>query len=283
MTEKQRLVIYHGNCVDGFCAAWVLCREFGGEADYFAAHHGQEPPPVAGKHVYLVDFSYPRETLLRIASEANSVLVLDHHLTAQKDLSGLEAPNLEIIFDMERSGAGLARDRFEPELESWLVDYVQDRDLWRFALPDSEAVNAYIGTLKQTFEAYQRAHEELTATDAARLGRGAYAYKAHYVEQMRKQARRVRFAGHDDIPIVNAPYVGTSELVGALSETALFAVGWFQRSDGKIAFSLRSRGEFDVSALAERFGGGGHKNAAGFQLGSLEQLLAMLSEQATAT
>jgi nanoRNase/pAp phosphatase (c-di-AMP/oligoRNAs hydrolase) len=33
-----------------------------------------------------------------------------------------------------------------------------------------------------------------------------------------------------------------------------------------IQFSLRSRGELDVSAIAKKLGGGGHKNAAGFQL-----------------
>lgn len=58
----------------------------------------------------------------------------------------------------------------------------------------------------------------------------------------------------------------SSELVGKLAEGPVpFAVGWFQRGDGKYAYSLRSRGEYDVSKLAVRYGGGGHRNAAGFQ------------------
>lgn len=273
--QKEILVIYHGSCVDGFCAAWMAWRTLSDQAEYIAAHYGQEPPSVEGKRVYIVDFSYPRETLIRMARDARWIVLLDHHLTAQKDLEGLDVPDLEITFDMSRSGAGLTRDHFHRELKSWLVDYVQDRDLWRFELSDSKLVNAYIGTLKQTFEEYERVHSTLTAADAARLGAGADAYKDHYVEQMCKQARRVRFAGYDDIPVVNAPYVGTSELVGALAETALFAVGWFQRSDGKVAFSLRSRGEFDVSALAQRFGGGGHAKAAGFQANCLRGVMSI--------
>jgi uncharacterized protein len=274
--SKNTVVIYHGDCLDGFCAAWMAWRKFGDEAEYVPAGYGQEPPDVEGKHVYIVDFSYPRETLVRMAALASNVVVLDHHLTAQKDLEGLDVADLEIIFDMSRSGAGIARDYFHPGLESWLVDYTQDRDLWRFALPESKLVNAYIGTMKQTFKDYDCVHKKVSQGDAAWLGEGAHGYKEMYVEKMVRQARRVRFAGHEDIPMVNAPYVGISELVGALAETALFAVGWFQRSDGKIAFSLRSRGEFDVAELSTRFGGGGHAKAAGFTVdgGELDLLLA---------
>lgn len=261
---KEILVIYHGDCLDGFCAAWMAWRKFKDDAEYVPAYYGQEPPDVDGKRVYIVDFSYPRETLVRMAALANGVVVLDHHLTAQKDLEELVAPELWVYFDMNRSGAGMARDFFHPGLASWLVDYTQDRDLWRFALPQSKLINAYIGTLKQTFEEYEEVHRVLEAQDAARLGAGANAYKEMYVEKMVKHAPRWHFAGHDDIPLVNAPYIGISEMVGALAETALFAVGWFQRSDGKVAFSLRSRGEFDVSEIATRFGGGGHAKAAGF-------------------
>ncbi|HEY6554426.1 MAG TPA: phosphohydrolase, partial [Vicinamibacteria bacterium] len=47
---------------------------------------------------------------------------------------------------------------------------------------------------------------------------------------------------------------------------APFVVGWWRRADGLFQYSLRSRGEFDVSAVAMGYGGGGHRNAAGFQL-----------------
>ena len=41
-------------------------------------------------------------------------------------------------------------------------------------------------------------------------------------------------------------------------------VEWW-RGHGVFNYSLRSKGDFDVSELAKRHGGGGHKNAAGFQ------------------
>lgn len=38
-----------------------------------------------------------------------------------------------------------------------------------------------------------------------------------------------------------------------------------ERPDGKAKVSLRSRGEVDVEKVARQYGGGGHKNAAGFE------------------
>lgn len=266
MSDARVLVIYHGDCLDGFCAAWLAWRKFGAHARYQAAWYGHEPPDVRGMRVFILDFSFARRQLMQMAERAHGLVLLDHHLTAQEDLEGLAAPGLDIIFDMARSGAGLARDYFHPGLKSWIVDYTQDRDLWRFALPQSKLVNAFIATMKPSFEEYDLVHRTITVERAAELGRGAAAYNDMYVEKLSMHARRVRFAGYDDIPLVNAPYVGISDLVGALAATALFAVGWFQRGDGQISFSLRSRGEFDVSDLARLFGGGGHSKAAGFTL-----------------
>ena len=45
------------------------------------------------------------------------------------------------------------------------------------------------------------------------------------------------------------------------------SIGWFyDAKDNKYIHSIRSRGEVDVRVIAESFGGGGHKNSAGFTL-----------------
>ena len=45
----------------------------------------------------------------------------------------------------------------------------------------------------------------------------------------------------------------------------------FRERDGRVKVSLRSKGEADVQAIAAKFGGGGHRNAAGCSVeGSLE-------------
>lgn len=269
------LVIYHGNCIDGFTAAWACWKRYGAEAEYFPATYGAngadvELPDVTGRDVVMVDFCTGRDQLLRIHDAAKSFRVYDHHKTAEACCRGLSF----CTFDMNRSGAGLAWDFLCPLVDiwapdvnlqrNWLVNYVEDRDLWRFVLPTSKEVNAYVSAQTQTFATWDAMAFDETPESAALKGAGVLAYIDRYVHEMSKHARPSRFCGHDSIPVVNAPYINTSELVGHLAESALFAVGWFQRDDGLYQYSLRSRGEFDVSALAKSLGGGGHRNAAGF-------------------
>jgi nanoRNase/pAp phosphatase (c-di-AMP/oligoRNAs hydrolase) len=102
------LVIYHGNCPDGFTAAWVTARKLG-DVELLAAKYGDDPPleEATGRRVVIVDFSYPREKLEQLHA-TGSLLVLDHHKTAEADLQGLPY----CVFDMQRSGARLAWDYF---------------------------------------------------------------------------------------------------------------------------------------------------------------------------
>jgi hypothetical protein len=263
--ERPNLVLYHGDCIDGFTAAWAVNRILKDPAiSYLPVLHGRPPPAVRGRRVLLLDFAYPMDTLLRMAVNAEMLQVLDHHKTSQADLAGLPFA----YFDMDRSGAGLAWDLLsgDPSTRPWLVDYVEDRDLWRFALRCSKEVNAWIGAqCRDSFAAWDRLLEAGRET-AIGSGQAVLVTLDRYVAEMSLQARNVRFCGYT-VPVVNAPYINTSELVGHLAETATFAMGWFQDNTGMYRYSLRSRGDdsVDVSEIAKRFGGGGHRNAAGFQ------------------
>ena len=104
MTKSNTVVIYHANCPDGFGSAWSFWKKYGNDIEYYPANHGDPPPGFDGKDLFIVDFSYPREILLSLKERANSVAVIDHHLSAQKDLGDLEFCH----FDMNHSGAYLA-------------------------------------------------------------------------------------------------------------------------------------------------------------------------------
>ena len=45
------LVIYHGNCADGFTAAWVANRYFAGEVDLHAGVYQTPPPDVTDREM----------------------------------------------------------------------------------------------------------------------------------------------------------------------------------------------------------------------------------------
>lgn len=264
---SKPLVIYHGACRDGFGAAWCVWRRYP-NAEFFEGFYGQDPPDCASRDVIMIDFSYRPDVLRTIADQAKSLLVLDHHVTAETALKDFKAPNTEIHFDMNRSGAGMAWDHYYPGRERpWIIDYVEDRDLWRHALPNGPAVNAYISTLRYEFEAWYKA-SRMDLEEVARLGEVVEDKIRIYVIECAKNARRCDFEGYN-VPVVNAPQVDISELVGFLAAGEDLAVGWWQRGDGMFCYSLRSRGGADVSEIAKKYGGGGHKAAAGFQLQKL--------------
>ena len=97
-------VLYHAECADGFGAAWALWRRFS-QARYIPVKHGSPPPEgLKGERVVIVDFSYARDVLDSMARETERLLVLDHHITAEKALAGLPYA----YFDMKKSGAVLA-------------------------------------------------------------------------------------------------------------------------------------------------------------------------------
>lgn len=77
----------------------------------------------------------------------------------------------------------------------------------------------------------------------------------------------------------NCPAHLTSDVGHELAtQSGTFGLCWFQDSEGKVRCSLRSNGNYNVSAIAKVFGGGGHKNAAGF-VTSMESLQSWLRSE----
>lgn len=259
------LVIFHDKCPDGIAAAWAAWMLYGDLATYVPASYGDAPPPVADdatgepRDVLILDFSYPRDALVRLHAEAKSLLVLDHHKTARENCEGLAF----CVFDMERSGAGLAWDVLHPgESRPWAIDYTEDRDLWRHALPDSHAVNAYLRAQPRTIEGFDVASSQPVEL-ARSLGNAILAEQRVYIELTKARAKLAVLDGHV-VPVVECGRHCASEIVGELSEGHPFAASWQER-DGAVHYELRSRdGGLDVSEIARRFGGGGHQHAAGF-------------------
>jgi len=264
---SDRVVLYHGpGCADGFCSAYVCWTVYGAAAEYVEVQYSQPPPDVTGKDVLIVDFSYPRAVLLEMAAKAKSIHVLDHHVSAQRALDGLDF----CTFDMNESGATLTWKALRPGEEMpKLVAYVRDRDLWKWELPNSKEISAWVSVEARSFDVWERLATALE-TDSERQdvvfdGAAILRHIDAYVESTAKNARLYAIAGVA-VPVVNAPGMMVSELVDKLAESAAFAVGWHQLSDGRFKYSLRSRGAdgLDVSEIAERFGGAGHRAAAGF-------------------
>ena len=257
------LVIYHANCTDGFGAAYAAWKLLGDRAEYHAAKHGEPPPDVKGKNVVVLDFSYDNSTTKRLMKEAKGFLIIDHHKTAIVELHDVTCTR----FDMNHSGAMLAWNFFHPGKEApRMIKFIEDRDLWKWQIPYSKEFSAAFDMVPYDFEEFDKYLDD-SAVDSAQE-RGAYilAYSKTVISKIAKQAVSRKMGGKD-VLVVNSPH-WMSEIGAALSPKCDFAVIWFYDHETRqVKVSLRAHHEdSDVSEVAKRYGGGGHRKAAGFNL-----------------
>jgi len=265
MTSGKRFVLYHGNCWDGFGAAWAAWRALGDKATYIPVLYGLPPPDLPrGAVVSILDFSYPRGVLLHLRKMCSALDVLDHHKSAEAELEGLNF----CYFDMDRSGAVLAWEWWHGlEPVPLLLKYVQDRDLWRFWLWEGREVTAWLRSYPRDFETWNVLSRQVESAfgRVALEGRALLRLQDQLVEVMCRQVTLIELGGHR-VPVANATvfFSDVGERLCQLYPDAPFAAYYMDRADGVRQWGLRSRGDFDVSLVAKAYGGGGHLAAAGF-------------------
>lgn len=268
------LIIYHGGgCIDGFGAALAAFTYFNGQeiaAHYYAASHGPikdiDLDSLTERTVYTLDFAYKRDQMIRLCQAAKQVIVIDHHISAQKDLAGLdqECHNLTLHFDMERSGAVMAWDYFHTQPAPRLLRCIQDRDLWQFKESNSKEINAALMSREYDFNDWQQfLHNDALLDTLVAEGAAINRFREQMINHHIKRAVMGNIAGYD-VPVVNCPREIVSELVGRLADGHPFAAGYCDKGETR-GWSLRSTKQgLDVSGIAAKLGGGGHPRAAGF-------------------
>lgn len=258
--NKPVVCIYHDKCMDGLASAWTVKKFFGKEPVTFIPGVYSDPiPDIKDSIIYLVDFSYKREDMLKLM-ECNHVVLLDHHESAAKELEGL------FPIDQTRSGVILTWQYFfghEPAPVH--LQHIQDRDLWVWLMKDTKAFSAGAFTYPLSLEGM----DELFSTpveEVIGLGRGLRKKQEADLDRIMPLVRRMEINGYN-VPVVNANYQFASDMGARLALCEPFVVIYFDDVDHR-AFSLRSHKEKGVlvNVIAESFGGGGHKNSSGFKI-----------------
>lgn len=256
-------VIYHADCTDGFGSAYSAWKLLGNRAEYYACKHGSVPPDVNGKNVVILDFSFDNATTKRMIEDANELLVIDHHKSAVVELHDIS----NTIFDMNKSGATLAWEFFHPGKEApKFIMYITDRDLWRWELPYSKEFSAAFDMVPYDFEEFEKFEDDSVFDDAVKRGSYILAYSKTVVKKVCDKAASRKIGGKD-VLVVNSSH-WMSEIGARLAPDCDIAMIWYyDHNDKIIKVSLRAfHDKIDVSEVSKKYGGGGHKKAAGFTL-----------------
>ena len=268
---------------------------------FIPAQYGEDIPDVVGKDVLIVDFSFNQPEMQRLAGQARRVIVLDHHKTAEAELSGFTRmecvggpfekryadrmiEGVGVCFDMNKSGCRLAWEYCfgDEPMPEWFAA-VEDRDLWRFALPATKEICISIRSHPREFQIWDGFDAGEMATEGVAIRR----YVDMIVSNICDTAFVENIGGHD-VPVAACSYDFVSETANQLlhrNPDAPFAACIIRSYDG-VTYSLRSMNDrMDVSEIAKANGGGGHRNAAGFRAKSpspsaeIERLRTIIRDQ----
>jgi oligoribonuclease NrnB/cAMP/cGMP phosphodiesterase (DHH superfamily) len=282
--DPAPLILYHGRgCPDGFGAALAAWLFYGDTAQYLGLDHGDiasidDLPDVRGRAVYILDFSFANEIMAALDERAAKLVMLDHHKSAAEKLTGFACRCGVVHFDMSKSGARLAWEFFQPHTPMPpLLQYVEDRDIWKWEFAESAGFLSALDMEPQTFDRWREIASFTPAQMEQFMARGAAMDEKYrkLAADIAEGAQPLVFNGIAGL-MVNAPGMFHS-LVGDIlsAKTGTFALMWSAGAKG-VKVGLRAQRNFDCIALAESMGGGGHAQACGFKM-KVERLAELLS------
>jgi hypothetical protein len=210
--------------------------------------------------------------------DENSPLSDQPHWSAHIEAAGDRKIATYIAKDL--CGAQMAHRFYAHGEEPWWVSYAADRDLWKHALESSKEINAGLWALTA-------AHTP--ASFVSLLGDPALKARAYAVgsasrptidalaAEVARKASSSKLGGHSAL-VVACPRALRSEVGEKLAQRAAIGVTWEADAEGRVTVSLRSCAPdgVDVDKVAQAFGGGGHKHAAGFVVRDIRTTIQIL-------
>jgi len=315
MKTLKTLVVYHKNCVDGLGAAasYSMLEELGVNMIYKAIQHGEPAKEEFMKNLtedekkctdlVFLDFSLDKTQILEVCDWFENVMIIDHHKTSEADLQGLEnITNLDLIFDMSKSGAMLTWEHVRTELDEIgdiipfeFIQYIQDRDLWEWKLSQSKEFseglrmaidrqknkiykkNIYYSSEEVEINAFLTVCQYLELENIIEIGK-ILLEKTESMVNSKIKIDKLKSVWFGDIEVL---MLNATENISEIGNNICLkyqkpACMYFILETGEVVFSLRSINDLpDVSLIAKAYGGGGHRNACGFK-GDLNLLSTLL-------
>jgi uncharacterized protein len=264
---KEKIVVFYDDDADGFGGAWAAWKRFGARAKYIpiTVRGGETLIALKNKKIYFIDAIFSEAAVRRLMKD-NCVVIIDHHKGRKDFLKEADA----FSYDVKHSSCVLAWHYFFPkERVPKILKYVEDMDLWRFRLPKTREIIAVIDSHSHNFRKWNLIANRLESAwerkEFVKEGATIVRYEDKIINALLvSNAQLVSFEGKRVLAL-NTPVLHSDTGHQMAEKQPPFAVVWYRKGDyWKV--SLRSVGRFDVSKIAEKFGGGGHRNAAGFTI-----------------
>jgi oligoribonuclease NrnB/cAMP/cGMP phosphodiesterase (DHH superfamily) len=279
----MNFIIYHKGCMDGFASACVALKHIGTQTTFtktWSMHYSDPTPNIdPSANVFVVDFSLPLDKLVELASKVRSLVWIDHHESTKDYKETLDKlHNVKAYHDLSECGATLTWKVLSKAPVPQILNYVRDRDLWLWELPKSreysQGLHSIFGksmfriTKEECDRFFSISFEEVLAE-----GVPIYRYTSQINETLAVRARFFQTPLYYEDRTVTAAIANVSmhpsevcEAMQKLKTPSDIQMAFF--SNGKVwIISVRTADDsIDLSRFCAKFGGGGHRKAAGFSM-----------------
>jgi oligoribonuclease NrnB/cAMP/cGMP phosphodiesterase (DHH superfamily) len=277
--KMAKMIIYHHNDLDGRCSAAIMTHFAQNkgwteiiyhEVDYASPIDINEINPE--DTVSVLDFSFKPEVMAQVRARAVNVFWCDHHKTAQ-DYKYDDIPGVRDFGAKGLSGCECTwKFCYETMKIPRAVKLIGDYDSWRLetapvcfefyeGMKFSECFPGHPWWYALMGFTSSREQEDGIINRIIAEGRIAIRYRDTYCEDMAKgYGYETSIGGHRAFAM-NVYRFGSKQF-GERMKMYPVCVAYVHNGE-KFTVSLYSEG-VDVSELAKKFGGGGHKGAAGF-------------------
>jgi oligoribonuclease NrnB/cAMP/cGMP phosphodiesterase (DHH superfamily) len=268
----MKILCLHHNDSDGRACGAIVRRALGKEVVLYEMDYGEMLPldlVVVADHILIVDFSLPKAEMEQLA-KYHQFTWIDHHKSALDEMNGA-ADDWAGVRDISEAACVLTWQYFFPDQPiPKAVKLIGDRDIWRWAEPETGAFNEGLHqnyTRPDNDDLWKPLLDDDPEILARMIELGGTLREAR-LRDIRRAAARYSFAatfeGYRTL-VINLR--GSGDL-GAQIRTMGYQMGYCyvdKVNEGQLMtyVSLYSD-EVDVSQIAQKFGGGGHEGAAGF-------------------
>lgn len=264
----MKTIVYHSADHDGHCSGAIAkkwCVENGHAYELVPWNYGQAIPDLTGKDVIMTDLSIqPYEKFTDVLNKANSFIWIDHHISAIKAMQGVA---IEGLRDDGLAACELTWLYFYPTLPIPTgISYLGAYDSWRHdGNRDILGYEWYLRGFETDPSIFDWDKEVFRDTDMeTKINTGKMMLQKDEMDwkMTLKGAFEKEFNGLK-ILCVNTTN-RSSMLFGDRLKDYDFAVTFYMTKEGLWKHGLYSvEGKTDVSLIAAKLGGGGHKGASG--------------------
>lgn len=280
--NKRMILIYYHDDNDGCCAAAVAGNSYDRNEfsiKFVAINYGKESwseeEIKAAEKVWFVDFTSDKMDEL-VKACGPKLVWIDHHKTAMEKFPDLwNSSSIPGTRSLEKAACVLTWEFTHPGFISLpvAVAYIGDKDLWKFEHVQTKAFTAGFSLMVKTpndevWDVLLGSEYEDIVNEMISIGELLLEAQGYKIQKAFDRGIDCVFHNW------KARLVNTTGNISELGEFIYKKPGYdiaimWQAVEDMVVFSLRSDSgnpdSPDCAEIAQQYGGGGHKNAAGFQ------------------